>query len=398
VSPDLFEGLDPNERFRARRAQARRRRHFRRLAALIVGVLLVIVAAGLAVGAKTIGSSKRGTAANAAPAQGAEQKQPARPRALPSEVRGVHVTMALASVKGQIDTYLKIPGLNTLEVDVKDENGEIGFLLPATSLARKIGASKPYYKAGRLAEKTRASGVYLIGRVVVFEDPMLSEARPELAIKHADGSVWRNDAGLGWVNPYLKRVWDYNVEVASAAARAGFDEIQFDYVRFPSDGDVENAVYRRKTAEAPGWTIARFVHYAATRLRTLGVRVSVDVFGLSATRDLGIGQVPRRLSKYVDAVYPMVYPSHYRAGEYNLPSPSDAPGLTVANSLRDFNRVMRGSKAKLIPWLEDFSLGSSPRTPGEVRAQIAAARRAGSKGFLLWNPSGIYTQEVLSGT
>jgi hypothetical protein len=394
VSPDLFEGLDPNERFRSRRAKARRRRHFRRLAALIVGVMLVIVAAGIAVGAKTIGSST----AKPAQANSTDETKPARPRALPAEVRGVHVTMALASVRGQIDTYLKIPGLNTLEVDVKDENGEIGFLLPAASLARKIGASKPYYKAGRLAGKTKASGVYLIGRVVVFEDPMLSEARPELAIRLSDGSVWRNDAGLGWVNPYLKRVWDYNVEVASAAARAGFDEIQFDYVRFPSDGNVENAVYRGKSAEAQGWTIARFVQYASTRLRKLGVRVSVDVFGLSATHDLGIGQMPRRLSKYVDAVYPMVYPSHYRPGEYNLPSPSDAPGLTVANSLRDFNRAMRGRRAKLIPWLEDFTLGSSPRTPDEVRAQIAAARRAGSKGFLLWNPRGIYTQEVLNGT
>jgi hypothetical protein len=394
VSPDLFEGLDPNERFRSRRAKARRRRHFRRLAALIVGVMLVIVAAGIAVGAKTIGSST----AKPAQANSTDETKPARPRALPAEVRGVHVTMALASVRGQIDTYLKIPGLNTLEVDVKDENGEIGFLLPAASLARKIGASKPYYKAGRLAGKTKASGVYLIGRVVAFEDPMLSGARPELAIRLPDGSVWRNDAGLGWVNPYLKRVWDYNVEVASAAARAGFDEIQFDYVRFPSDGNVENAVYRGKSAEAQGWTIARFVHYASTRLRKLGVRVSVDVFGLSATHDLGIGQMPRRLSKYVDAVYPMVYPSHYRPGEYNLPSPSDAPGLTVANSLRDFNRAMRGRRAKLIPWLEDFTLGSSPRTPDEVRAQIAAARRAGSKGFLLWNPRGIYTQEVLNGT
>jgi hypothetical protein len=396
VSPDLFEGLDPNERFRSRRAQARRRRHFRRLAALIVGVLLVILAAGVAVGAKTIGSAQSHGATKSALLKTA--KKAARPRPLPAEVRGVHVTMALASIPGQIDSYLKIPGLNTLEVDVKDENGEIGFLLPATALARKIGASKPYYKAGPLAGKTRASGVYLIGRVVVFEDPMLSEARPDLAIRLPDGSVWRNDAGLGWVNPYLKRVWDYNVEVASAAARAGFDEIQFDYVRFPSDGNVENAVYRGKSAEAQGWTIARFVHYAATGLRKLGVRVSVDVFGLSATHDLGIGQVPRRLSKYVDAVYPMVYPSHYRPGEYNLPSPSDAPGRTVSNSLRDFNRAMRGRRAKLIPWLEDFTLGSSPRTPDEVRAQISAARRAGSKGFLLWNPSGIYTQEVLNGT
>jgi hypothetical protein len=397
VSPDLFEGLDPNERFRARRAQARHRRHLRRLAALAGAVLLLIAAAGVAVGAKTIRSSSSASGAKKS-GQARPEKKPNRPRPLPQEVRGVHVTMALASIPRQIDTYLKMPGLNTLEVDVKDENGEVGFLLPATSLARKIGASKPYYKAGRVAGKTRAAGVYLIGRVVVFEDPVLSEKRRDLAIRLPDGSVWRNDAGLGWVNPYDKRVWDYNVEVAVAAARAGFDEIQFDYARFPSDGNVDTAVYSGKVAEAQGWTIARFVHYASTRLRKRGVRVSVDVFGLSATHDLGIGQVPRRISKYVDAVYPMVYPSHYRAGEFNLPDPSSVPGVTVASSLRDFRRAMRGRNAKLIPWLEDFSLGPSPRTPDEVRAQIEAARRAGTKGFLLWNPSGIYTQEVLRGT
>jgi hypothetical protein len=388
--------MDPNERFRSRRAQARRRRRLRRLAALVLAVLLVIVAAGVAAGAKWISSDENTTAAAKSEPKAAKPK-PQRPRPLPGEVRGVHVTMALASIPNRIETYLNIPGLNTLEVDVKDENGEVGFLLPATSLARKIGASKPYFKAGRVSGKARAAGVYLIGRVVVFEDPILSEKRPDLAIRRSDGSVWRNDAGLGWSNPYDKRVWDYNVEIATAAAKAGFDEIQFDYVRFPSDGDVTNAVYRGKVAEDPGWTIARFVHYASKKLKPLGVRVSVDVFGLSATHDLGIGQVPRRLSKYVDAVYPMVYPSHYNSGEFNLPDPSAMPGVTVAASLRDFRRAMRGRKALLIPWLEDFSLGRT-RTVDEVRAQIEAARRAGSKGFLLWNPSGVYTQEVLRGT
>jgi hypothetical protein len=398
VSPDLFPGLDPNERFRARRAQARRRRRLRRLVAFGAAILLLVVAAGVAVGAKRITSDdKPSTAARAALKAKPTKPKPQRPRPLPREMRGIHVTVALASTPRQIDAYLRIPGLNTLEVDVKDENGEVGFLLPATSLARKIGASKPYYRAGRLAGKTRAAGVYLIGRVVVFEDPILSEARPDLAIRRADGSIWRNDAGLGWSNPYDKRVWDYNVEIATAAARAGFDEIQFDYVRFPSDGDVTQAVYRGKVAEDPGWTIVRFVHYAAKKLKPLGVRVSIDVFGLAATHDLGIGQVPRRLSKYVDAVYPMVYPSHYNPGEYNLPDPSAVPGVTVAASLRDFRKALRGRKAKLIPWLEDFSLGRT-RTADEVKAQIQAARRLGTKGFLLWNPSGIYTQEALRGT
>ncbi|MGH2922225.1 MAG: putative glycoside hydrolase, partial [Gaiellaceae bacterium] len=322
------------------------------------------------------------------------KKAPVRPRPLPAEVRGVHVTLALASDADKIDEFLAMPGLNTIQIDIKDENGEVGFLMPATTLARRIGASKRYYRAGPLAAKTRANGVYLVGRIVVFEDPILAVERPDLAIRTPGGGVWTNNVGLGWVNPYDKRVWDYNVEIATAAARAGFDEIQFDYVRFPSDGDVESAVYRGKVNEDPGWTIARFVQYAAKKLKPLGVRVSVDVFGLSATHDLGIGQRPRRFARFVDAIYPMVYPSHYNPGEFNLPDPSAAPGLTVAASLQDFRRQLRGTKTMLIPWLEDFSLGRT-RTPEEVQAQIQAARDYRAKGFLLWNPSGIYTQEAL---
>ena len=314
---------------------------------------------------------------------------------LPDEVRGVHVTMALASLPGKLDHYLAIPGLTALELDVKDENGEVGFLMPATSLARKVGASKPYYKAGVVAGKARAAGVYLIGRVVVFEDPILAAQRPDLAIRTSGGGVWENNAGLGWANPYDKRVWDYVVSIGKAAARAGFDEIQFDYVRFPSDGPIESAVFPGKTAEAPAWTIARFVHYASKQLKPLGVRVSVDVFGLSATHELGVGQKPGRLAKYVDAVYPMVYPSHYNPGEFNLPDPSSTPGRTVSRSLRDFRNAMVGEKAMLIPWLEDFSLTSDHRPLEEVQAQIDAARKHNAKGFLLWNPSGVYTEEVL---
>jgi hypothetical protein len=303
--------------------------------------------------------------------------------------------MALANEPGKLAGYLKIPGLTALELDVKDENGKVGFLMPATTLARRVGASQPYYKAKAVARRAHRAGVYLIGRVVVFEDPTLTAARPDLAIRHSDGSVWVNNAGLGWANPYDERVWRYVVGIGQAAARAGFDEIQFDYVRFPTDGPIESAGFPHKVAEPMGWTIARFANYAAQKLHPLGVRVSVDVFGLSATHDLGIGQKPGRLAKYVDAVYPMVYPSHYNAGEYNLPDPSAAPGQTVAFSLRDFQNAMLGQKARLIPWLEDFSLTSAHPDPAHVEAQISAARRSGARGFLLWNPEGVYTEQVL---
>ncbi len=390
--PSEPEPANPNERFRARRDQARKRRRQQRTVALAV---LIVAAALVALGATWIGTrvSLGGDGKQAATAK--KKAKPAGPRPFPAEVRGVHVTMGLASLPGKLEEYLAIPGLNTIELDVKDENGEVGFLLPVGTLAREVGASKPYYKARAAAAKARAAGVYLIGRVVVFEDPILATKRPDLAIRTTTGGVWQNDAGLGWSNPYDRRVWDYNLEIAQAAARAGFDEIQFDYVRFPSDGPIEAAVFSRKVDEPMGRTITRFVRYASTKLKPLGVRISVDVFGLSATHDLGIGQKPGRLAKYVDAVYPMVYPSHYNPGEFDLADPSASPGRTVALSLRDFRNAMVGEKAMLIPWLEDFSLSGGSRPPEDVQAQIDAARRSNTKGFLLWNPEGIYTEEVL---
>jgi hypothetical protein len=357
---------------------------------------LIVVAALIGLGATVVaGHGSSGHKAGVDAKKPAPHSQAVRRTPLPAEVRGVHVTMSLANEPGKLDQYFAIPGLTALELDVKDETGKVGFLMPAATLARRIGASQPYYKAAVVGRKARAAGVYLIGRIVVFEDPTLTAARPDLAIQHRDGSVWVNNAGLGWANPYDKRVWKYVVGIGQAAARAGFDEIQFDYVRFPTDGPIESAVFPHKASEPMGWTIARFAHYASSRLHPLGVRVSVDVFGLSATHDLGIGQVPGRLAKYVDAVYPMVYPSHYNSGEFNLPDPSAAPGQTVALSLRDFRNTMLGGKAQLIPWLEDFSLTSPHPALADVRAQIKAARRSKARGFLLWNPEGVYTEQVL---
>ena len=396
----LFEQMEPNERFRARREDARRRRRRRR--AVAVGFLLAVTTT-LAAGARFVIQDDPAAVAGAkespaATKPAALQPSPVKPlRKLPDEVRGIHVTMALASLDGKLAEYLKLvdAGMNTIELDVKDENGEVGFLTSSVPLAREIGAARPYYKPRESARLIHAKGVYLIGRVVVFEDPHLSAGRPELAIKNPDGSVWRNQAGLGWTNPYDKRVWDYNVSLAEVAARAGFDEIQFDYVRFPTDGDVESIVFPNKTSTPPGWVIAEFAHYASTRLKPLGVRISTDVFGLAATRDLGIGQIPKRISKYVDAVYPMVYPSHFGAGEYGLEDPNGSPGPTVEWSLSDFRRELKKSDAALIPWLQDFSYG---RTYGlaDVRAQIDAARLMGARGYLLWNPLGIYTPGALA--
>jgi hypothetical protein len=316
------------------------------------------------------------------------------PRPLPIEVRGIHVTAALASLPGKLDEYVGYTkhGLNTIELDVKDEGGEIGFVPSAVPLAIAAGAGRSYYRPREAARIAHRGDVYLIGRVVCFQDPLLAAARPDLAVKRPDGSVWRTTAGLAWVNPYDRRVWDYVVSVAEVAARAGFDEIMLDYVRFPSDGDVGAAVYPGRTSEPRGRVIADFVAYAERRLKPLGVRVSSALFGLSATRDLRIGQVPRWISEHVDTVSPMAYPSLYSDGELGIEEPYAAPGETVFRTLSDFRRQLKGRQVHLIPWVQDFS-GYGIE---EVRAQIEGARLQGAKGFLLWNPEGRYTVKALA--
>jgi hypothetical protein len=389
--PNYIHGrFDSSHRFRERRRRARRRRRIRRGAA---AVLLLGAVAGIGLGATFIGHRHRTRPPTAV--------RPVSPRlatrpAVPREVRGVHVSMGLASIKGKLGSYLALRayGLNALELDIKDENGKVGFVRGAPRPAVRTGAAQPYYDAKAAAALVHDAGLYLIGRVVVFEDPTLARARPDLAIRRTDGSVWHNNAGLGWANPYDRRVWKYDVDIAVAAARAGFDEIQFDYVRFPSDGDLSAIVYPGKRDEPKGKTIASFLAYAAGRLHPLGVRVSADLFGLAATRDLGIGQVPQRISRYVDAVYPMTYPSHYNKGEYGLTDPDLFPGRTVASSLHDFRRAVKG-RTRLVPWLQDFSLRHA-YGPLEVSDEVAAARRQHAAGFMLWNPEGLYTKEALS--
>jgi hypothetical protein len=387
----LFPPIDPNERFRERRAAARRRKRLRRSAA--VGAFLFAIAA-LGVGARFVGAREgQQPAADLATLAAAAETGP---RTLPIEVRGVHLTAALASLPGKLDEYLDLErnGLTALELDVKDENGEVGFV-PSVPLARSSGAARDYYSPRDVARRAHERGIYLIGRIVVFEDPMLSSARADLAIRRADGSVWRDAAGLGWVNPYDERVWKYNVDLAIAAARAGFDEIMFDYVRFPSDGDVGRAVYGGHGSLGKREAVPAFLRYAKRRLEPFGVRLSAAVFGLSAARDMGIGQIPRRMAPHVDTIYAMTYPSLFGNGELGLQDPSLSPGATVARALRRFELALRGRDALVIPWVQDFTF-TVPYGIDEVRAQIDAARLSGAKGYMLWNADCVYTDGALA--
>jgi hypothetical protein len=384
---DVRPGTPREIRRELRRRQVRRRRL---TAAAVVGLLIAL---GLGLGRVLGGAGV--PSVELQPAKVALPPSPFRSR-LPDEIRGVHVTMNLASLPGKLAQYIALrrDGLNTIELDVKDENGHVGFLDGAPALARADGAAGAYYDPRAVARQVHAAGLYLVGRVVSFEDPVTATAHPEMAIHSADGSLWHTSGGLAWLNPYSRRAWTYDADVAVAAAKAGFDEIQFDYVRFPSDGDLSLIRYPGPHPQPFNATVAAFLRYAVSRLHPLGVRVSADVFGLSATRDLGIGQFPGQLAHVVDAIYPMTYPSHYVPGEYDLADPAAAPGKTVAYSLRDFRAQLAGTDTRLVPWLQDFSLGRTYAI-ADVQAQIQAARRYLTAGFMLWNGAGVYTASVL---
>ena len=221
--------MDPNERFRARRDQTRRTKR-RRRAAVLAFLLLVVIA--VVMGARFVGDKQPAAAGagSAVPVTPTSTEAVTSPRPLPVEIRGVHVTGALASLSGKFREYVdyKRYGLNTIELDVKDESGEIGFRTPNVPLARTVGATRSFYNPKALVALAHRNGIYMIGRVVCFQDPKLARERPDLAIQRPDGSVWTTNAGFGWVNPYDRRVWDYCASVAEAAADAG---LRPDHVR-----------------------------------------------------------------------------------------------------------------------------------------------------------------------
>ena len=388
--------LDEIEQRRAARVDARREqlRHVHRRRRAAAGALLTLLVAGLA-GAWTVfggdsrtPSSKPETVAAPTTTTKKQRVAPAHV-AMPEQVRAVHVGVG---AMGDLSRFWKLAtpdgkGLNALQIDIKDENGEIGFVANVPSLARKSGAARPYYDANEVVRQAHARDVYVIGRIVTFKDPAIAKARPDLAVKTQSGEVWFDGSG-NWLNHYDPRVWNYLIGLAKAGAKAGMDEIQFDYVRFPSEGDPQDtAVWPNARKEPYSTTIERFVAKARKELKPYGVKLSIDVFGLAATHELGIGQDIKKLAKHVDVVSPMAYPSHYASGEYNIPDPPQAPYETVVFTMGDFRAAVRGTDATIRPFLQDFY----GYTPEQVKAQVRAAVEGGAKGWLLWNPLSQYT-------
>ncbi len=305
-------------------------------------------------------------------------------------VKGVYSTGWIAGSKyfNPLITFIQNTEVNALVVDVKDDTGSMSYL-SKVPLAKKINANVSKIKSiENLMDTLKSNDIYPIARIVCFKDPLLAKARPDLAVKSKKGGIWYDRQGLAWVDPHSREVWDYAIDLAKEAAALGFKEIQFDYVRFASDGVLSDIIYPFATGQSKAKVIQSFLAYAREELSVYGVVLSADVFGLvcSVPDDLGIGQQLELIAEEVDFICPMVYPSHYYRGTYGIENPNVKPYETVYKSLTDAMQRIEGKRAKLRPWLQDFSLGH-PYGRAELQAQIKATEDAGIDEWLFWNPT-----------
>jgi hypothetical protein len=311
-------------------------------------------------------------------------------------IRGIHLTSWVSgsdAKRKDILDKIKTSVINTVVVAVREKNGEV--YIPS-ELAKKYGT---YVSAipdpEKIVKDFKSYNLYTIARVVCFHDNILPKKRPDFAVKSADGGIWKSRKGDTWLDPYNRSVWDYILDVAERAAKAGFDEIQFDYVRYPTEGNTKlcrySNVHNRENATK---NIAEFLKYARERLKKYNVKISVDVFGLTTNSEMGIGQDLVLLAEYADRVYPMMYPSHYYPGEYNLSEPELEPYKVINRGLKQAMNRVGHNYYKIIPYLQDFSL-KIKYTSYDVRAQILAAKNNYIKSFLLWNPASKYSFDLL---
>ena len=314
--------------------------------------------------------------------------------------RGLHLTSwAAGSVKARrkVLEQMKQTPLNGIVVAVKEMDGLV--YIPGVAKAVEFGTQHIAIPdpEGMLDEMKR-QGLYTVARVVVFKDDMLPRKKPEWAVHRPNGKLWVNKNGVAWTDPYQRPIWEYNLDVASRAAALGFDEIQFDYIRFPSDGDISQCRFSRvdHSSQTAIENLAEFMRYAKERLKPLNVKVSVAIFGLTTTarNDLGIGQKLIDLAGFADYISPMMYPSHYAKGSYGLPDPNREPYKVIDMGLSDAKARLASSSYKLRPYLQDFSLGFR-YGPDQVLAEIAAAHKQHVDSWILWNPGNHYTWELL---
>src|SRR3989344_4650441 len=354
----------------------------------------------------------------------------------PDAVRAIYMTQCAVgtpSLRESLVSLVETTELNSIIIDIRDYTGKISFPTDnpvlTDSVSEQCGASDMKEFIERLHDKN----IYVIGRITVFQNPHYTSQHPERAVQKKDGGVWKDYKGLAYVDVGVREYWDTVVELSKESYDIGFDELNFDYIRYPSDGPMSQAVYTLGEGEEKQEVLEEFFKYLHDQLEPLrstsqghvGVVTSADVFGMATTNtdDLNIGQVLERALPYFDYIAPMVYPSHYpkgfhgytdvNANAYNIVhfSMSSAVRRTMATTtpVNSFVHTRIGtstpavyekpaySASKMRPWLQSFDYPVT-YTPAMVQAQIKANTDAGLDSYMFWDPANKYRslRQVLS--
>ena len=340
----------------------------------------------------------------------------------PSVIKAVYVTGWSAGNKSYL-TYLtqlfKTTQINAAVIDIKDYSGIVSYESGATKVREYHTYRAEIPDINALVKNLHDQGIYVIGRVAVFEDPALAQIRKDLAIYDTlntedklNPALWQDNNNLSWLDPASKEVWDYNISIARDALMHGFDEINFDYVRFPSDGKINNMGF-------PIWNSTVQKHliikdfFQKLRESFPENKISVDIFGQTTTNtdDMGIGQILEDSFEYFDYICPMVYPSHYVSGFIGYNNPSQYPYEVIKYSIDSavkrrlaYDKLVNADNgdnpkklAKIRPWLQDFNMGAD-YTADMVKKEVNALEDSIKKdfaGYLLWNPSNFYTENAI---
>lgn len=352
------------------------------------------------------------------------KKAPKKPKVkhleTPEPLKAVYMSACYAGTPSLRQTLVDLANeteINAIVIDIKDFSGTISFLTDNPKLeVGEAGEGCGVPDMQDFIKELHEQDIYVIGRITVFQDPLYTKHRPDLAVKReSDGAVWKDYKGISFIEVGAKDYWDYIVEISKEAYAMGFDELNFDYVRFPSDGNMKdiyfpfsNDLIVADPEFGKATALKRFFEYLDKEMEKIGVVTSADLFGMTTTNtdDLNIGQVLENALPYFDYIAPMVYPSHYPANFNGYPDPNDFPyevvNFSMASAVERINVLKNSSTTpaevqkhvhplQLRTWIQDFDYGGNYDVP-EIKAQIQATYDAGLTSWMVWAPSNRYTR------
>ncbi len=321
----------------------------------------------------------------------------------PVPVKGIYMTSWVAGTKDWRSSMVKMideTELNSIVIDVKDYSGRISFEVDDPVLQKEGAAEKRIADIREFIDYLHQKNIYVIARISVFQDAYFVKKHPELAVKKKSGGTWKDYKGIAWLNPASVEVWDYTIRIAKESEAVGFDELNFDYIRYPSDGNMKDIILPYASgANNKAESMKVFFSYLKKELEPLKIPLSADLFGFVTTHtdDLNIGQVLENAVPYFDYISPMVYPSHYPATYDGFKNPAEHPYEVIYHAMASSTqRLLAASSTplKIRPWLQDFDMGAT-YTAEMIREEKRAVYDAGLDSWLLWDPSNKYTRAAL---